>query len=98
MSKVTGPLFGTTAAGTIAGLGYFRQGRHGPEFVPLTDARGRKSQRQRAINSGFRIAQIEWLASPTQRVKIAGKWFTRYVTPWETYWNAWLDNHPEYRD
>lgn len=98
MSKVTGPLFGASAVGSIAGLGYFRQGRHGPEFVPLADNQGRKPQRQRRINAGFRIAHAEWLTSQTQHIKIGGKWFTRHVTPWKTYWNAWLNSHPDYRD
>lgn len=98
MSKVTGPLFGTTATGAIAGLGYFRQGRHGPQFIPLADTQGRKAQPQRRIKDGFKIAHAEWCALPKTKVRRNGIHVWRILPIWTTYWATWLANHPEYRD
>lgn len=83
MTRVTGPLFSDTARGPIAGLGSFRMGRHGPEFIATARTTRPPSTRQQEMRALFAEAMAEWLALTPPR------------PPWATFWAEWYAEHTQ---
>lgn len=83
MTRVTGPLFSDTAHGPIAGLGSFRMGRHGPEFIATARTTRPPSVAQTALRALFAEAMAEWRALTPPR------------PPWATFWAEWYAEHTQ---
>lgn len=95
MTKVTGPLFGTRATGSVADFGTFRMGQHGPEFIQIAAQDGPASEAQARLRACFATARAAWLLITPTKVKRGGRWVWRRSPPWPDYWRQWLIDHPE---
>lgn len=84
MTRVTHPLFSSWATGPIAGLGSFRMGRHGPEFIFTATPHDPSTTAQEAHRALFRQARAEWKALTLPRPKWGpwwAQWYIAYMAP-----------------
>ena len=94
MARITRPLFGDTATGTIAGLITFRN-------IAGTQSAGKAGQQtsgrsaaQRHNNERYAQAHAQWMLLPTHHVKVKYRWYWKRTPDWPTYFRTWLQEHP----
>lgn len=97
MTKVTGPLFGTSANGNIGDLGYFRTTGTTSEFIAAPDVTARKPTTPRPIHRCFAEAKAAHHLIPAVRVKEGDVWHTYRTPSWPDFWRQWLVDHPDCR-
>lgn len=97
MTRVNGPLFGLEATGQIAGLGAFRKGRHGPEFIEIAKTDKPATAGQRRIRACFKTARETWAAIPPKVMYVNFKPVYYRDPTWLEFWADWLNAHPECR-
>lgn len=98
MAKVTRPLFANSASGPVAGMGSFRMGRHGPEFITPQKARKTEAGPRPKIRDGFAAAQAAYSQITPVKVKFGKKYRLIRLPRWPDFWRQWLIDHPEYRE
>lgn len=95
MTKVTSPLFGSSARGNVGDLGTFRMGRHGPEFIAIAQGSGGHSEAQQRRRDCFAEAKAAHSALTPVDWEVGGKIGTHRVPSWPVFWRQWLIDHPE---
>lgn len=95
MTRITGPLFGTTAKGQVGDLGYFRDGPRGPEFVAGKPPTYTATPAQLAMRACFAAAKAAHSALPPTRVWVKNRYRYFILPAWPAFWVQWLIDHPE---
>ncbi|MDS4029496.1 MAG: hypothetical protein RKO66_05435 [Candidatus Contendobacter sp.] len=98
MAKVTRPLFSDEARGPIAGIGSFRMGAHGPEFIAPPKARKAEAQPKPKIRECFKAAKAAHSAIVPERINVNGDWRDIRLPRWPEFWRQWLIDHPDCQD
>ncbi|KAB2924159.1 MAG: hypothetical protein F9K25_17905 [Candidatus Contendobacter sp.] len=98
MAKVTKPLFSDEARGSIAGIGSFRMGQHGPQFIAPPQTRKVESGERPRIRDCFAAAKAAHSEITPTRVKIDKKWREVRFPKWPEFWRQWLLDHPDCKD
>ena len=84
MAKVTKPLFANAATGSIAGVGSFRKGKHGYQFMTTSAPTKDPTAAQLKMRACFSVARSAWCQLPEQS-----------RSTWPVYWRAYILAHPE---
>lgn len=95
MAKVTRPLFSDAARGTVAGIGSFRMGANGPEFIAPPKTRKTEAKPHPKIRDCFAAAQAAYSLIEPQKVKIGKETRLIRLPRWPEFWRQWLIDHPE---
>ncbi|MDS4030785.1 MAG: hypothetical protein RKO66_12020 [Candidatus Contendobacter sp.] len=94
MAKITRPLFSDEARGSVAGLGSFRMGAHGPQFIAPPKTRKAEAQPRPAIRDQFAEAKAAHSAIVPERINVNGDWRNIRLPRWPEFWRQWLIDHP----
>lgn len=94
MTRVSRPLFSDSARGDFAGLGTYRMGRHGPEFIrlatgqrtPVATLTPSQTRFQEAV-AAFKLLTPEWTEEDGRR-------YFRRNPRWALFWAQWVEDHP----
>lgn len=95
MAKLTGPLFGTEASGTIRGTITYRTRAGATCAVMRADRPPPAGDRCEQMRACLIAAKQAHAASPTALVWQGGRWVSRHVTAWPDWWAQWRLDHPE---
>lgn len=95
MAKLTGPLFGTAASGTILRTVTYRTRDGATCAVRRVDRQAPAGDRCEQMRACLAAAKAAHAASPTTTVWRAGRWVQRHVTAWPDFWAQWRQDHPE---
>ncbi len=98
MARITKPLFSDEARGSIAGLGSFRMGATGPQFIAPPKTRKAERGPRPKIRDCFAAAKAAHSAIVPTRIQIAGEWRDIRLPRWPEFWRQWLIDHPECTD
>ena len=95
MTKITGPLFGTSAKGQVGDIGYFRDGPRGPQFVAGKLPAYTSTPAQQTVRDCFAAAKA--VHSAIKPTRIGTTYPARYLIlpTWPVFWAQWLVDHPE---
>lgn len=94
MTRIVGPLFGTSAVGRIGTIGSFRMGRHGPEFIQHAVGSGGASPAQLTLRACFSAAKAAHTAIVPTWVGVGEDARFIRVPDWPTFWRQWLIDNP----
>lgn len=95
MAKVTSPLFAESASGPVAGIGSFRMGKNGPEFIAPPKTRKDEVGPQLKMRHCFAAAKAAYsLVTPT-KVKFGKEYRLIRLPRWPDFFRQWLIDHPE---
>lgn len=95
MTKVSSPLFGTSATGKIGAIGTFRMGRHGPEFIAIAKGSGGWTEPQDRLRACFTAAKAAHSLIEPTRYQVGKRWYSHRIPAWSDFWRQWLIDHPE---
>lgn len=84
MTKVTGPLFSVSASGQLRDIGTFKNGRYGPEFIPLNRPAGKKPEPAVPIRKCLKAARAVYWKIPKLERPL-----------WGDFWRDWLATHED---
>lgn len=71
MTKVTGPLFGSAAAGRIGSIGTFRRGKSGAQFIRAPKAKKKKPKEKKPPLDGADIKALDANATTPEGTRVA---------------------------